>query len=59
MISVTANIAAREMAELCALAEQGNFTEARRLNQRLMPLHQTLFFESNPVPVKWAAKRLD
>ncbi|SFN12584.1 4-hydroxy-tetrahydrodipicolinate synthase [Izhakiella capsodis] len=58
VISVTANIAAREMAELCRLAKQGNFAEARRLNQRLMPLHQQLFCEPNPIPVKWAAKRL-
>lgn len=58
VISVTANIAAREMAELCALAEQGNFSEARRLNQRLMPLHQNLFLEPNPIPVKWACKAL-
>lgn len=58
VISVTANIAAREMAEVCALALQGNFDEARRLNQRLMPLHHTLFAEPNPIPAKWAAKRL-
>ncbi|MGV3344968.1 4-hydroxy-tetrahydrodipicolinate synthase [Enterobacteriaceae bacterium LUAb1] len=58
VISVTANIAAREMAELYMLARQGNFTEARRLNQHLMPLHHTLFIEPNPIPVKWAAKKL-
>lgn len=58
VISVTANVAAREMAQLCQLAEQGNFAEARRLNQRLMHLHQQLFCEPNPIPVKWAAKRL-
>ncbi|MBN3262579.1 4-hydroxy-tetrahydrodipicolinate synthase [Pectobacterium brasiliense] len=58
VISVTANIAAREMAELCKLAAQGNFVEARRLNQRLMPLHQKLFVEPNPIPVKWACKEL-
>jgi len=58
VISVTANIAAREMAELCTLAQQGNFAEARRLNQRLMQLHQKLFVEPNPIPVKWAAKKL-
>ncbi|QDY42656.1 4-hydroxy-tetrahydrodipicolinate synthase [Candidatus Pantoea soli] len=58
VISVTANVAAREMAELCALAKAGNFAEARRLNQRLMHLHQTLFCEPNPIPVKWAAKQL-
>ena len=58
VISVTANIAAREMAELCALAQEGKFAEARHLNQRLMHLHQTLFCEPNPIPVKWAAKQL-
>ncbi|MDZ7277715.1 4-hydroxy-tetrahydrodipicolinate synthase [Pantoea eucrina] len=58
VISVTANVAAREMVELCALAQEGKFAEARRLNQRLMHLHQTLFCEPNPIPVKWAAKQL-
>lgn len=58
VISVTANIAAREMVELCALAQQGSFAEARLLNQRLMHLHHKLFAEPNPIPVKWAAKRL-
>ncbi|MCW2478334.1 4-hydroxy-tetrahydrodipicolinate synthase [Candidatus Symbiopectobacterium sp. NZEC135] len=58
VISVTANIAAREMAQLCALAAQGDFAAARRLNQRLMPLHQKLFVEPNPIPVKWACKAL-
>ncbi|MBP2849125.1 4-hydroxy-tetrahydrodipicolinate synthase [Dickeya oryzae] len=58
VISVTANVAAREMAALCKLAAQGNFVEARRLNQRLMPLHHKLFVEPNPIPVKWACKAL-
>jgi len=58
VISVTANVAAREMAQLCELAALGNFAEARRLNQRLMPLHQNLFVEANPIPVKWACKAL-
>ncbi|MGK2889543.1 MAG: 4-hydroxy-tetrahydrodipicolinate synthase [Candidatus Malihini olakiniferum] len=58
VISVTANIAAREMAQLCALAAQGNFAAARRLNQRLMPLHHKLFVEPNPISVKWACKTL-
>ncbi|MGK2946563.1 MAG: 4-hydroxy-tetrahydrodipicolinate synthase [Candidatus Malihini olakiniferum] len=58
VISVTANIAAREMARLCALAAQGDFATAWRLNQRLMPLHHKLFIESNPIPVKSACKAL-
>jgi len=58
IISVTANVAAREMARLCALAAQGDFAKAHRLNQHLMPLHQDLFVEANPIPVKWACKAL-
>lgn len=58
VISVTANVAAKEMVKLCALATDGNYAEARRLNQRLMMLHQTLFFESSPIPIKWACKTL-
>lgn len=58
VISVTANMAAKEMVQLCALAADGNYADARRLNQRLMPLHQILFFEPSPIPVKWACKAL-
>ena len=58
VISVTANVAAREMAELCKLAAEGDFAKARKLNQRLMALHHQLFVEANPIPVKWACKVL-
>lgn len=58
VISVTANIAAKEMATMFALAAQGKFEEAEIINQRLMPLHTDLFIEANPMPVKWAAHRL-
>lgn len=58
VISVTANVAACEMAELCKLAADGDFAKARKLNQRLMALHQQLFVEANPIPVKWACKVL-
>ncbi|AFP85040.1 4-hydroxy-tetrahydrodipicolinate synthase [secondary endosymbiont of Ctenarytaina eucalypti] len=58
VISVTANVAAQEMTQLCALAASGNYSEARRLNHRLMTLHQNLFFEPSPIPVKWACKAL-
>lgn len=53
-ISVTANIAPAEMSELCQLAMAGKAEEARALNDRLMPLHEKLFVEANPIPVKWA-----
>jgi 4-hydroxy-tetrahydrodipicolinate synthase len=58
VISVTANVAARAMHEMCAAALAGRHDEARALNQRLMPLHQALFVEANPIPVKWAVRRL-
>ncbi len=41
VISVTSNVAARDMAEMCKLAAAGHFQEARVINQRLMPLHMT------------------
>jgi 4-hydroxy-tetrahydrodipicolinate synthase len=53
-ISVTANVAPRDMSELCAAALRGDAETARALNERLMPLHKNLFIESNPIPVKWA-----
>ncbi|MDF2180694.1 4-hydroxy-tetrahydrodipicolinate synthase [Neptuniibacter sp. CAU 1671] len=53
-ISVTANIAPAEMSELCRLGLAGQADEARALQARLMPLHEKLFVEANPIPVKWA-----
>ncbi|WWO96629.1 MAG: 4-hydroxy-tetrahydrodipicolinate synthase [Candidatus Dasytiphilus stammeri] len=59
VISVTANIVPRDMVKLCSLAKQGKFIDARNINQQLMPLHQQLFIETNPIPVKWALKKLE
>lgn len=53
-ISVTANVAPRAMHELCAAAMAGRLAEAIAINNRLIPLHEKLFVEPNPVPVKWA-----
>ncbi len=53
-ISVTANVAPKEMHELCALALAGKAEEAKALNDKLMVLHNAMFVESNPIPVKWA-----
>ena len=58
VISVTANVAPREMAQMCRAALAGNLDEARRINARLMPLHIGLFAEPNPIPVKWALHAL-
>jgi 4-hydroxy-tetrahydrodipicolinate synthase len=58
VISVTANVAPREMAQLCAAALAGDLKGARAINDRLLPLHARLFVEANPIPVKWALQRM-
>ena len=57
-ISVTANIAPRAMHELCQLAMSGDAVAAKALNDKLMPLHENLFLEANPIPVKWALQQM-
>jgi 4-hydroxy-tetrahydrodipicolinate synthase len=54
VISVTANVAPRAMADLCAAALAGDLAKARTINAMLMPLNTKLFLEGNPIPVKWA-----
>src|SRR5204863_213303 len=54
VISVTANVAPKLMRQMCAAALVGDVKKARELNLRLLPLHQRLFVEANPIPVKWA-----
>ena len=58
VISVTANVAARAMHEMCTAALAGRHAEAAALNERLNPLHDALFVEANPIPVKWCVARL-
>lgn len=57
-ISVTANVVPHAIAQMCQLALAGNASEARALNEQLMPLHQAMFVESNPIPVKWAVAQM-
>ncbi|WP_207061925.1 4-hydroxy-tetrahydrodipicolinate synthase [Motiliproteus sp. SC1-56] len=57
-ISVTANVAPRVMAEICALALDGKGEEARKLNETVAHLHKELFVEANPIPVKWALHQM-
>lgn len=56
VISVIANILPRETARMCAAALQGDFVAARKLHLRLYPVVKALFVETNPIPVKAAAK---
>lgn len=58
VISVTANVAPRLMHEMCAAALSADLVRARQMNQQLLPLHQKLFVEANPIPVKWALAQM-
>ena len=58
VISVTANVTPRMMHEMCAAALVGDVKKARELNLRLIDLHQKLFVETNPAPVKWAMAQM-
>jgi len=58
VISVTANVAPRLMAEMIAAARRGDAARARELDGRLARAHQALFVEANPIPVKWALARM-
>jgi 4-hydroxy-tetrahydrodipicolinate synthase len=57
-ISVTANVAPRQMSELCRAAIEGDAKTARAIHLKLLSLHKNLFIESNPIPVKWALQEL-
>jgi len=52
-VSVTANIAARDMADMCNLALTGEWEAAAEIDARLSELNNLLFIEANPIPVKW------
>ena len=58
VISVTANVAAKQVATVYELAINNQIQQARALNDTLMALHTNLFIEPNPTPAKWACTRL-
>ena len=58
VISVAANEAPTEMAQMVEAAERGDFKAARALHTRLLPLMLVNFVESNPIPVKAAMARM-
>jgi len=57
-ISVTANLAPRACAEFQAACAAGDYAKARDYQDRLMPLHDALFCETSPAPVKYGASLL-
>jgi len=58
VISVSSNVAPRLMADLVKAARANDLARARELQVRLNALHQALFLESNPIPVKWGLHKM-
>jgi 4-hydroxy-tetrahydrodipicolinate synthase len=58
VISVTANVAPKQMHAMCVAARAGDTAKAAAIDAELAPLHQALFVESNPIPVKWALQEM-
>lgn len=58
VISVTANVAPALMHNMCVKAMAGDVAAARQINAKLFGLHQKLFVEANPIPVKWVLQQM-
>ena len=58
VISVTSNVAPRLMHEMCVAAFAGKVEEARAINAKVFALHDKLFVEANPIPVKWCVEQM-
>jgi len=57
-VSVTANVAPKMMHDMCEAAIAGDRYRAEELDACLQGLHESLFVEANPIPVKWAMHRM-
>lgn len=57
-ISVTANVAPVLMSQMCGHALEGDFEAAEAVDNKLAALHENLFLEANPIPVKWALVKM-
>ena len=55
---VTSNVAPRLCSEFQAATLRGDYATALKLQDKLMPLHQNLFIETNPAPAKYALSLL-
>ncbi|MEP0177682.1 MAG: 4-hydroxy-tetrahydrodipicolinate synthase [Paraglaciecola sp.] len=58
VISVTANIAPKQMAEMCNAAKDKDFDLAKKIDKQIEGLHSALFVEPNPVLPKWALYKM-
>ncbi len=57
-ISVTANVAPKQLHDAYAAALAGDEAKARELDAPLQAIHRDIFIESNPIPVKWAVSQM-
>lgn len=57
-ISVTANVVPAAIHEMCRLAMAGEADAAKAVNEKIACLHELLFVEANPMPVKWALQEM-
>lgn len=58
VISVSANIVPRQMAQMCEAARAGDHAKAKEIDQQINELHTALFIEPNPVIPKWALYKM-
>jgi 4-hydroxy-tetrahydrodipicolinate synthase len=58
VISVTSNVAPKLMHDMCLAAFAGKVEEARAINAKVFALHDKLFVEANPIPVKWCVEQM-
>ncbi|MEL7186080.1 MAG: 4-hydroxy-tetrahydrodipicolinate synthase [Pseudomonadota bacterium] len=58
VVTVSGNVAPRQVAELCKLSASGEGEKAKRLDDSLQRLNKALFVESSPIPVKWALSEM-
>lgn len=57
-ISVTSNVAPALCSQFHVACAAGDYVKARKIHEQLMPLHEALFIETSPAPVKYAVSRL-
>jgi len=58
IVTVSGNVVPGAIARLCKLAADGEFEQARALDETLQALNDALFVESNPIPLKWALHQM-
>ena len=58
VVSVAANVAPSMLQKLCELMLAGDVASAKDLQNKLVPLFESLFLETNPIPVKWALHKM-